>query len=147
MINERQKSLLDYLSENQCGSWISKAQIVEDLPVLYPRWQEKTSEHHSTAFRQISLDVQQINRDEDIPVVVISSKKGYKVAPNEERANKFIEKELNRALKILKRTHIMTKKVMNDGQIDMLNNIIKAFPNEEKIYMVEDQIWKMLLRV
>lgn len=131
MVEGRKKVLLDYLLEKQSEEWISKGQICEELKELYPRFLEKSNEHNSTVYRNISEDVQAINRDQDVPVVIISSKRGYKVAPDELKANEFIEKELNRALKILKRTHIMTKKVMNDGQLDMLNNIIRAFPEKE----------------
>lgn len=131
MVNGRKKVLLDYLLEKQSETWISKKQICEELKELYPRHLEKTTEHHSSVLKTISYDVRDINRDKDIPVIIVSCSKGYKVAPNEDAANKFIDKELNRALKVLKRTHIMTKKVLNDGQLDILNNIIRAFPEGE----------------
>jgi len=140
MVEGRKKVLLDYLLEKQSDEWISKKQICEELKELYPRHLENKSEHHSSVLANISYDVRDLNRDVDVPVIITSCSKGYKVASDEEVADKFIKKELNRSLKVLKRSHIMAKKVLNDGQIDLLANaIIFAYPMAKEVFESEKE--------
>ena len=101
MLNERQKRLYKFLlDKSTTNEYISKEEICTNLKELYPRNEEKTNEHSSSAFALIRKDVRAINSS-DAYKIVISSKKGYKIATEPEAIN-YIERRFKRDLKSLK---------------------------------------------
>lgn len=121
MLNERQKSLYEYLlyKSTTTEEFISKESICKDLYQLYPRHAERTTEHNSTVFNCIRHDIATIN---DEPVgeykIVAANSKGYRIA-NKEEAEKYIQRRFKQNLKALKRTWALQKKAGLDGQMEL----------------------------
>lgn len=115
MLNQRQKKLYAFLLEKSTTNrYISKEEICTALSELYPRNKERTSEHSSVAFGLIRKDIRAINGS-DAYKIVVSSKKGYKIATKQE-ALEFIDRRFKRDLKSLKINWNLKSKIANDGQ-------------------------------
>lgn len=130
-LNERQKELYEFLllaSEVMPRIFINKDIICNSVKLqhYYKRKIEFTSEHNSTAYALLRQDIRALNRSDEIEKIIISSKKGYKIATKEEAA-KYIERRFKRDLKSLKLDWHLKKKCGLDGQLDMELNEIKAF--------------------
>lgn len=127
-LNKRQKQLYTWLlnSSKIDNFYKSKEFICRALSHIYPRFLEDSSEHNSAAFALLRNDVRAINRSDEVEKIIISSKKGYKIATKEE-AEKYIEKRFKRDLKSLKLDWHLKKKCGLDGQLDIELNEIKAF--------------------
>ena len=118
MLNQRQKKLYAFLLEKSTDNrYISKEEISTALSELYPRNKEKTNEHSSVAFGLITKDIRAINGS-DAYKIVVSSKKGYKIA-NKQEALEFIDRRFKRDLKSLKINWNLKNKIANDGQYRM----------------------------
>ena len=118
MLNQRQKRLYAFLLEKSTtNEYISKEEISTALSELYPRNEERTSEHSSRAFALIRKDIRAINGS-DTYKIVVSSKKGYKIA-NKQEALEFIDRRFKRDLKSLKINWNLKNKIANDGQYRM----------------------------
>ena len=118
MLNQRQKKLYAFLLEKSTDNrYISKEEISTALSELYPRDEEKTNEHSSGAFALIRKDIRAINGS-DAYKIVVSSKKGYKIA-NKKEALEFIDRRFKRDLKSLKINWNLKSKIANDGQYRM----------------------------
>ena len=74
----------------------------------------------------IRKDVRAINRSDETEHIIISSKKGYKIATKEEAA-RYIEKRFRRDLKSLKLDWHLKKKYGLDGQINIDMKEVKTF--------------------
>lgn len=124
MLNQRQWDLYKYLLTQ--NAYISKREICKALPYDYPRHLENNNNegNKSVAFGNISKDVRAINNSDDIENVIISNKKGYKIADYEE-AKKYIESRFKRDLKSLKLNWKLKRKVNIDGQLKYENEDIK----------------------
>ena len=131
-MNKRQKELYEFLIDEFITGqkdWNSKEKISSQLEDYYPRYLEKSSEHNSRAYAIIRQDVRAINRSDEAEHIIISSKKGYKIATKEE-AVKYIEKRFRRDLKSLKLDWHLKKKYDLDRQISIDMKEVKTFIEE-----------------
>jgi len=80
--------------------------------------------HNSRSFALIRRDVRAINRS-DVEKIVVSSKKGYKIA-NKEEAIEFINKRFRRDLSSLKTNWNLKRKVGLNNQIKMEKEMLKV---------------------
>ncbi len=124
-MNERQKELYTFLKEYP-NQWVSKEEISYQLYANYPRCYEVSSEHNSRAFALIRQDIRAINRSDEVEKIIVSSKKGYKVATKKE-AIRYIERRFKRDLKSLKLDWLLKKKCGLEGQITIDGEEIKPF--------------------
>lgn len=127
-MNERQCKLYQTLEEISKTSqkWVAKEEICELLSTYYPRHIENNSEHNSSAYAKIRIDVREINKSDEVEKVIVSNKKGYKIATKEEAA-KYIEKRFRRDLKALKLDWHLKKKCNLDGQLNIDLHEVKAY--------------------
>lgn len=124
-MNERQQKLYQFLlDKSSTNQYISKEEICYNLPKFYPRFEEKSNEHNSRSFALIRRDVRAINRS-DVEKIVVSSKKGYKIA-NKEEAIEFINKRFRRDLSSLKTNWNLKRKVGLNNQIKMEKEMLKV---------------------
>lgn len=124
-MNERQKSLYSFLlKKSHTNNYISKEEICTNLPKFYPRFEEKSTEHNSRAYSKIRDDVRAINRS-DVEKIIVSSKKGYKIA-NKEEAIEFINKRFRRDLSSLKTNWNLKRKVGLNNQVKMEKEMLKV---------------------
>ena len=127
-MNERQQKLYQFLlDKSSTNQYISKEEICYNLPEFYPRFEEKSNEHNSRSFALIRRDVRAINRSdvEDVEKIVVSSKKGYKIA-NKEEAIEFINKRFKRDLSSLKTNWNLKRKVGLNNQVKMEKEMLKV---------------------
>ena len=128
-MNNRQLELYNYLlSKRETDEYISKKQICKDLPLLYPRHLEHNNNegNKSSAYSKISLDIREINYTTDIENIVISSKKGFKIANNKEEAKKYIESRFKRDLISLKLNWNLKEKLERNNQIKFDNEKLRT---------------------
>jgi hypothetical protein len=124
-MNERQQKLYQFLlDKSSTNQYISKEEICYNLPKFYPRFEEKSNEHNSRSFALIRRDVRAINRS-DVEKIVVSSKKGYKIA-NKEEAIEFINKRFRRDLSSLKTNWNLKRKVGLNNQVKMEKEMLKV---------------------
>ena len=124
-MNERQESLYSFLlKKSHTNNYISKEEICTNLPEFYPRFEEKSNEHNSRSFALIRRDVRAINRS-DVEKIVVSSKKGYKIA-NKQEAIEFINKRFKRDLSSLKTNWNLKRKVGLNNQVKMEKEMLKV---------------------
>jgi len=124
-MNERQQKLYQFLlDKSSTNQYISKEEICYNLPKFYPRFEEKSNEHNSRSFALIRRDVRAINRS-DVEKIVVSSKKGYKIA-NKEEAIEFINKRFKRDLSSLKTNWNLKRKVGLNNQVKMEKEMLKV---------------------
>lgn len=124
-MNERQQKLYQFLlDKSSTNQYISKEEICYNLPKFYPRFEEKSNEHNSRSFALIRRDVRAINRS-DVEKMVVSSKKGYKIA-NKEEAIEFINKRFRRDLSSLKTNWNLKRKVGLNNQVKMEKEMLKV---------------------
>ncbi|MGI6607544.1 MAG: hypothetical protein ACOX1F_00995 [Erysipelotrichaceae bacterium] len=124
-MNERQERLYQFLLEkSHTNKYISKEEICYNLPKFYSREKESSTEHNSRAFSKIRRDVRAINRS-DVEKIVVSSKKGYKIA-NKDEAIEFINKRFKRDLSSLKTNWNLKRKVGLNNQVKMEKEMLKV---------------------
>jgi hypothetical protein len=124
-MNERQQKLYQFLlDKSSTNQYISKEEICYNLPKFYPRFEEKSNEHNSRAYSKIRDDVRAINRS-DVEKIIVSSKKGYKIA-NKEEAIEFINKRFRRDLSSLKTNWNLKRKVGLNNQVKMEKEMLKV---------------------
>jgi|BioPla2DNA2_1021312.scaffolds.fasta_scaffold32988_5 hypothetical protein len=124
-MNERQQKLYQFLlDKSSTNQYISKEEICYNLPEFYPRFDEKSTEHNSRAYSKIRDDVRAINRS-DVEKIIVSSKKGYKIA-NKEEAIEFINKRFRRDLSSLKTNWNLKRKVGLNNQVKMEKEMLKV---------------------
>lgn len=127
-LNERQLELYAFLlrvSKYYPGRYLSKEVIVKVLNRYYPRYLEHSSEHNSRAFSMLRKDVRTINFS-DVEKIIVSSKKGYKIATKEE-AIKYVKRKLASNLKGLKLYWNIKHKIDHDGQFDINLHEVSTF--------------------
>jgi len=124
-MNERQQKLYQFLlDKSSTNQYISKEEICYNLPKFYPRFEEKSTEHNSRAFSIIRNDIRAINRS-DVEKIVVSSKKGYKIA-NKDEAIDFINNRFKRDLSSLKTNWNLKRKVGLNNQVKMEREMLKV---------------------
>lgn len=134
-MNERQQKLYQFLlDKSSTNQYISKEEICYNLPKFYPRFEEKSNEHNSRSFALIRRDVRAINRS-DVEKIIVSSKKGYKIA-NKEEAIEFINKRFRRDLSSLKTNWNLKRKVGLNNQVKMekeMLKVVKTYVERERL--------------
>lgn len=117
-LNHRQKSLYKYLqNKSPENRFITKEEICADLPELYDRGNETTSEHNSNVYSKIREDVAMINQS-DMGMIITSSRKGYKIG-NQKQTKSYLNRYQMKHLRGLKRYWKMLKKAQENGQLAM----------------------------
>lgn len=131
-LNKRQVELYEFLktaSIRKPNEWIDKDFICNALYEYYPRMDELSSEHNSTAYLTIRKDVRTINFSR-VEKLIVSSNKGYKIA-TEEEAKIYLARRLRKSLTSLKLYWGMKAKAEHNKQIDIDLNEIKTFVGEK----------------
>lgn len=114
---ERQEKLLEFLKAGDPGRYISKEEICNSLPELYPRYEENSTEHNSTTYSNIRKDIKQLRESYKNSVVIISNKNGYKLASNSEEKEEYLNRYLAKTLRMLKRYWKITNKAADNYQL------------------------------
>lgn len=133
MLNKRQIELYEYLKKHT--QYVSAEDIIcAALHQLYPTDYARSTDHLGAAYATLRADVRAINAS-DLENIIVSSKKGYKIATKEE-AVRFVEKRMIRDLKSLKINWNLKRKIGNDGQHTMtdegLIEEIKTYINRKE---------------
>lgn len=127
-MENRHRALYEYLLDKG-DTWTSQAEVARDLYkyfgngecCLFPEV------YHNTFERQIlSKTIAEINEAYDYEKIIISSRKGIKLA-NEEEFERYIKNLYSSVFKKLRRVRIMEKKGNANGQIDFNGDTVEAF--------------------
>lgn len=123
-MNNRQMALISLLEANR-DKFLTKKDIYTQIPFAYPRHLENHNNegNKSVALRNISLDVREINNNDDIDFIIIY-KKGYKIATPDE-AEDYIKRRFKRDLKSLKLNWKLVNKMKLNNQLYMEEDDIK----------------------
>lgn len=131
-LNERQYALYNYLLQRG-DQWTTQENVAYDLSFYYDYyWCEN---FHDTNCRQvITNDIRTINNSQEIEKVIISSKKGIKLA-NEEEFNKHISREYASVFRRLQRVRLKDKKgkahysivFEENGDFDVIESLLKKY--------------------
>lgn len=119
-LNDRALALYKYLLESHKANL---EDIMRDLDELYMRSLERTTEHNSTAYRQLRRDIEEINNS-NAQYVVLPLKKsgkvyGYRLADTNEAILVKADNYHQRALRMLRKEYALRKKAKNNDQLRM----------------------------
>ena len=112
-MNSRQWKLYEFLKENM-EHYLSRKAIMR-LSGLY---EEETS-------RTLTHDLQVIKENPTINRILITSRKGIKIAKTKEEANEYLEKEKIEVISRLKRYFMQSKQYGLDNQTQIVFNAEK----------------------
>ena len=127
-MNERQKALYEYLLDNG-DNWVSQVQIARDLFKYYGNGEcclDPKSYHDTTERSYISDDVRAINISAEFDKLIISNRKGVKIA-NESEFDRYIKAQYTATIRKLARIYKMAKKGNRNGQIDFGGRTVESF--------------------
>lgn len=113
-LNKRQWQLYKYLKscyEEDNKKYVSKHQIAIDLPDYYNAFDQSTR-----YLRQIEFDVRQINSNWTIQHIIVSSRKGYKIATIKE-FNEYINRRNHYLSSFVKLNRILVYKAKLNNQL------------------------------
>lgn len=131
----RCKALYDFLLRRG-GEWTSTIDVCDSLLEYYPfvTWLCSSAGgdfHDSNARLMITNDIRYINQSEAFEKLVISGKKGIKIA-SEEEADRYLKNQKAAALRKLGRLSVLMKKANLNNQMVMGHTeAIEAFLKEE----------------
>lgn len=127
--HDRLNALYEFLIE-QGDKWTEAIDIFYNLHEFYgvlEPYDYSSEEFHNTAERmQITNDIRYINNNPHFQKIIISSKKGIKIA-NEEEAQKYIENYYAAIFRRLKRARMIEKKAKLNNQTTLDKSVIRAF--------------------
>lgn len=126
-MNIPQKELYEYLMEK--GEWVSQVEIARELFKVFGNNECCLSpkEYHDTTERTELLRVkQQINENPEFHKIVISGKRGLKIATQDE-FDRYRKSEYASIFRRLKRIRTMEKKANLHNQIDFCGNAVDSF--------------------
>lgn len=139
-LNPRQWALYRFLKERG-DQWTTQVQAAVTLQKMYygqiyENWSGDPAEFHDSGARlQMTLDIRKINDSGVIQKVIISSRKGIKIA-NEEEFERYIRLEIGAAVRKLLRAKRKAAKGSLDGQMRFVFNserdTVKAFLDSDK---------------
>ena len=135
-LNSRQWALYNYL-KNKGDTWTYQWQIALELPEYkYDGEQDAALFHDSPARMQMTAEIRAINDSSIIQKVIISSRKGIKIA-NTEEFDRYMRKEIMAAVRRLMRAKHKAAKGNLDGQMRLVFNserdTVKAFIARDKV--------------
>ena len=124
----KHEALYKYL-ESKGDVWSPQVQVARDLYEHFGNGEcyFVPAEYHDSNERKIlSRVISEINFSNEFPKIIISGKKGIKLA-NEEEHKRYVTNQYRSVLRKLKRTRIMEKKGNANGQITIDGRTIEAY--------------------
>ena len=112
----RRGDLYRFLSSRE--GWISMYDLAYHMRGYYPIFGWVTNFHNSYIRRKITADIKAINADPEYPMIIISSRRGVKIATRDEYEH-WIKAELRETFEKLKGLRKIMKKSNLDGQYDL----------------------------
>lgn len=127
-MNIRQNYLYYYLEFNK-EVWRKREKILNDLSDIY-LYKHQENFNDSTAARLLTKDIQEINNS-DLGILIISNtKKGIKLA-TEEEAKEQLRREQIELLSKWKRWHNKVAKMDLNGQLNIEGKTIESLLNQD----------------
>ena len=130
---DRLNALYEFLIE-QGDQWTETLDVYNNLCEFYGGEEQEmylsSDEFHNTAERiLITNDIRYINESVHFQKIIISGKKGVKIA-NEKEAERYIRNMYSAVFRRLKRVRAIEKKASRNGQITLDYLTIKSFLEE-----------------
>lgn len=130
---ERCRVLYEYLI-SKGDTWTETCKVAWDLEEHYPYLQwavgvDSPDFHDSNARMMITNDIRLINESRNFEKIIISGKKGIKIA-NQEEAERYIANQYRAIFRRFKRIRVLARKAEANGQIDINNDTVNAFLEE-----------------
>lgn len=110
--------------------WTSMADVAYRLREHYPDYGWVSSFHNSAVRRRITADIEAINESEDYPMIIISGRRGIKLADRDE-FERFVQAESGELYRKFKRLRRMIRKAGRDRQIDLEGAVVGAFMEDK----------------
>jgi hypothetical protein len=127
-MTEKQKVLYEYLLAKG-DEYIPQVQVARDLYEHFGNGEccLAPDEFHNTTERSnLTHTISEINSSPEFPKIIISGKKGIKIA-NEEEHHRFVARQYGAIFRKLKRAYIMERKGNANGQITIDGRTIEAY--------------------
>ena len=122
----RQEALYNFLLAR--GNVWTESRRVTDSINLYPTFY-RGSYHDSKARRDLSDDIDYINRDPRYDKIITHGNDGVKIA-SEEEAIAYLKSLKKEAIKMLAKANAVAKKISRDQQLNLQGEIAEAFLKE-----------------
>lgn len=122
-INNRQKKLLSYLKSEyrvNPNRWVTQ----EDICSFIDEYEYNTDPYAHNHCTTIWSDVNTINQLEQFDNIVVYKDNNCKIATKNE-AEEYLDTLMARALKKFKRYWTIRNKMENNGNVDMLSDVMK----------------------
>ena len=122
------KALYDYLLAKG-DTWTSQVQVARDLFKEFGNGEaflEPKSYHDTTERLMLSSVIREINESAEFEKIIVSNKKGIKIA-NEKEFDRYILSRYKSAIRKLSGVYKMAKKGNRNGQIDFGGHTVEAF--------------------
>jgi hypothetical protein len=126
-MNITQKVLYEYLMEK--GEWVSQVEIARELFKVFGNNEccFAPKEYHNTTERtEILRAKQEINENPEFQKIIISGKRGLKIATQDE-FDRYRKSEYASIFRRLKRIRTMERKANLHNQIDFDGNAVDSF--------------------
>lgn len=120
----RQEALYRFLL-SRGNKWTSMERATDTVKE-YPAFFAGKTYHNSGARRLLTADIQQINASEHFAGIIISTRRGIKIA-TEEEFDKFMDAELREVFRKLARLRKISRKGSRDQQIDFEGRVQNVF--------------------
>lgn len=130
MLTERQSALLNHLQAAE-GGFLKQIEIVTALSEYYPYNANLQGFHDSYARHRLTKDIREINADDSVDVIIISSEHGIKLA-NEFEFDRYIQRQYASVFRRLARVRKKEAKGRRHGYMRMTADgleVIESFPN------------------
>lgn len=127
-MTEKQKALYEYLLVKG-DEYTPQVQVARDLFEHFGNGEcclAPEEYHDSTERTVLTKVISEINSSMDFEKIIISGKKGIKIA-NEEEHHRFVTKQYQAIFRKLKRAYIMERKGNANGQISIDGRTIEAY--------------------
>lgn len=127
-MTNRQKALYNFLLEKG-EEWTPQPEVARELYREYGNAEcclEPKDYHDTTERILISDDIREINISPDFEKIIISNRRGVKLA-NEAEFDRFIKAQYLATVRKLSRIYKMAKKAGRDKQIDFGGHTVEAF--------------------
>ena len=127
-MTEKQKAWYEYLLAKG-DVWSPQVEVARDLFEHFGNGEccLAPEEFHNTTERLILTDtINEINISPEFHKIIISGKKGIKIA-NEEEHHRYVAKQYQAIFRKLKRAYIMERKGNANGQISIDGRTIEAY--------------------
>ena len=137
-MNKKETLLYDYLLANS-NRWVSKEELIDAGLFIY---NERALTHDKCVNINITrLKINELFFKGEVEHLILLNNNYFKIAETKEEALKYLKKDFDKGIKILKRYYNSLSAIKRDGEVKLLDS--KAKPISESL---EKEIYELFLK-